>query len=214
MSKKTKGVIFDLDDTLIDNEQFKKDCGDKVFYFFFLKKFNSVKKFKKIEYKNVHRKNFISNYLKKKKLPFTKKIILDIFNSGPSNYKISHNTFKILYELKKKYKLGLITDGNYLKQFNKIYNSGLIKIFDKIIINEKKKNFKPNSVSYKQILKKLNILPQNSIYVGDNPFKDFAGAKKIGMKTIRIKRGKYKYQKGFKSIDTTISSISSLQKNL
>ena len=110
--------------------------------------------------------------------------------------------------------MGLITDGNYLRQFNKLYNSGLIEFFDKIIINEKKKNFKPNCVSYNQILKKLNLLPQNSTYVGDNPFKDFAGAKKIGMKTIRIKKGRYKKQKGFKNIDRTISSISSLQKNL
>ena len=187
MSKNTKGIIFDLDDTLIDNEQFKKDCSDKIFYFFLLKKYNSVKKLKKIKYKDIHRKNFISNYLKKK-LPFTKKIILDIFNSGPANYKISNNTFRILYGLKKKYKLGLITDGNYLRQFNKLYNSGLIEFFDKIIINEKKKNFKPNCVSYNQILKKLNLLPQNSTYVGDNPFQRFCRSKKIGMKTIRIKK--------------------------
>ena len=35
MSKNTKGIIFDLDDTLIDNEQFKKDCSDKIFIFFY-----------------------------------------------------------------------------------------------------------------------------------------------------------------------------------
>ena len=36
MSKNTKGIIFDLDDTLIDNEQFKKIVVIK-FLFFFIK---------------------------------------------------------------------------------------------------------------------------------------------------------------------------------
>ena len=63
MSKNTKGIIFDLDDTLIDNEQFK-DCSDKIFIFL-LKKYNSVKKLKKLNIK-IFIEKFISNYLKKK----------------------------------------------------------------------------------------------------------------------------------------------------
>ena len=42
------------------------------------------------------------------------------------------------------------------------------------------------------ILKYENAKPENMIYIGDNPFKDFVNLKKIGVKTIRILRGSFK----------------------
>jgi FMN phosphatase YigB (HAD superfamily) len=41
-------------------------------------------------------------------------------------------------------------------------------------------------------LKKLDVVPSETFYVGDNPLVDFEGAKKAGMKTIRILRGEFK----------------------
>ena len=49
--------------------------------------------------------------------------------------------------------------------------------------------------------------PQNSFYVGDNPLLDFKGAKKIGMKTIRILKGEFRNMSKNKYIDYEIKEI-------
>jgi putative hydrolase of the HAD superfamily len=32
----------------------------------------------------------------------------------------------------------------------------------------------------------LQISPEETIYIGDNPYKDFIGAKKVGISTVRV----------------------------
>lgn len=41
-------------------------------------------------------------------------------------------------------------------------------------------------------MQKIRDKTYKSIYIGDNPIIDFAGAKKVGFITIRILRGAYK----------------------
>ncbi|CAI3654652.1 HAD family hydrolase [Clostridium neonatale] len=85
-------------------------------------------------------------------------------------------------------KLGLITDGCSKVQWNKIKALNLEKIIDKIIVTDDYGYgySKPHEKSYTEIIEYFNIKPEECVYIGDNPNKDFIGAKKLGMKTIRI----------------------------
>ena len=58
-----------------------------------------------------------------------------------------------------------------------------------------KKLSKPNEIVYETCLKELNVKSNEAVYIGDNPLKDFIGAKKIGMKTVRIIRDKGMFMK-------------------
>ena len=90
---------------------------------------------------------------KKLSIKVKKSDILELFNSTPKERFVSQEDILLLKLLKKKkIKIGLITDGNYTRQFNKIYDSGIIKLFDKIIINNSKKKKKPNKLSLKKCL--------------------------------------------------------------
>jgi putative hydrolase of the HAD superfamily len=63
---------------------------------------------------------------------------------------------------------------------------------------------KPSIAAYKLALKKIKSRPEETAFIGDNPLRDFSGAKKLNIKTIRILRGEYKDIKTTKDIDFTI----------
>lgn len=95
---------------------------------------------------------------------------------------------------KRRIKLGLLTNGNVEAQRNKVRLLGLEKFFDTIVYAREKgkENEKPNPRAYREILQALHVTPKQAICVGDNPHTDFWGAKKLGMRTVRLLCGEFK----------------------
>lgn len=89
---------------------------------------------------------------------------------------------------KKSIKTGLITDGNARVQHRKIKALGLDRRLEVVLASDDLGLSKPDPAVYEYCLEKLAVTPAESMYVGDNPVKDFVGAGKIGMKTVRIVR--------------------------
>ncbi|WP_309243549.1 HAD family hydrolase [Clostridium butyricum] len=87
-------------------------------------------------------------------------------------------------------KTGLITDGFSKVQWNKIRSLRLEELIDKIIVTDDygKGYSKPHERSYSDIMNYFGVNSRECLYIGDNPMKDFIGAKKLGMKTVRIIR--------------------------
>lgn len=95
----------------------------------------------------------------------------------------------------KKIKTGLITDGCSQVQHAKIDAIAMLKGMDVILATDDlgkdetgKPYCKPNPYVYQYCLEQLGCKPEDAIYVGDNPSKDFYGARTLGMKTVRIVR--------------------------
>lgn len=85
-------------------------------------------------------------------------------------------------------KTGLITDGNAQVQQNKIQALGLDKRLDVTLASYEIGLSKPDPGVYEYCLERLACKPGEAVYIGDNPLKDFIGARKLGMKTVRIIR--------------------------
>ena len=85
-------------------------------------------------------------------------------------------------------KTGLITDGNVQVQHNKIRALGLDERLDVVLASYDLGLRKPDAGVYVYCLEKLSCTPGEAVYVGDNPLKDFIGARKLGMRTARIIR--------------------------
>ena len=100
-------------------------------------------------------------------------------------YKDAEN---LLNELKNKKKIGLITDGIPATQQNKINALKIKSYFQKIIINDINIIDKLQPRSYQEMIDSLQTSADKCIYIGDNPKKDFYIPKKLGIKTIQIKR--------------------------
>ena len=88
----------------------------------------------------------------------------------------------------RKIKTGLITDGNAAVQRNKIEALGLDRRLDVVLASYDLGLRKPDKGVYVYCLEKLGCRPEEAVYIGDNPLKDFIGARKLGMKTARIVR--------------------------
>lgn len=89
---------------------------------------------------------------------------------------------------KRQIKTGLITDGNAQVQRNKIRALGLDRRLDVVLASYDLGLRKPDPGVYVYCLEKLGCGPEEAVYIGDNPLKDFIGARKLGMKTVRIIR--------------------------
>jgi putative hydrolase of the HAD superfamily len=91
-------------------------------------------------------------------------------------------------------KLGLATNGSVNTQRNKVRLLDIEKYFDTIVyareLGEKKE--KPNPDVYRNTLEKLHVTSSESMYVGDNPYTDFVGARQIGLLTTRLLVGEFK----------------------
>ncbi|NVK74892.1 MAG: HAD family hydrolase, partial [Oceanospirillaceae bacterium] len=91
------------------------------------------------------------------------------------------NIETVLTKLKAKYRLLVITKGDLLDQESKLARSGIAEYFDAIeIISEK------NSLTYKQILQRHNVLPENFLMIGNSLKSDILPVLDIGAKALHI----------------------------
>ncbi|TKB75825.1 MAG: HAD family hydrolase [Nitrospira sp.] len=96
----------------------------------------------------------------------------------------------LLEELRKQYRIGLMGDGYLDVQRRKLEALGLAPYFDTVLFSDSlgRAAWKPSTIPYQIIVDKLGVSAQETVYVGDNPMKDFVGARELGLYTIRIRR--------------------------
>jgi len=116
--------------------------------------------------------------------------LVEIYRNAAPNISLYEDAEHFLKYCQGKCKLGLITDGIHYVQRNKIRLLGLEKYFDFIIVtDEHGENFcKPGIKPYVKMAEELGTAFDEMIYIGDNPRKDFYGARKLGIHTVRIIR--------------------------
>lgn len=85
-------------------------------------------------------------------------------------------------------KLGLVTDGLSRVQHAKADALMLPTRLDAIVATDDYETHKPEAAAYEACLALLGAQATDAVYIGDNPEKDFIGARALGMKTVRIRR--------------------------
>jgi len=86
--------------------------------------------------------------------------------------------------------LGLITDGFFKTQRNKVRALGLTSLIQHSVISDDwgRKAWKPSRMPYQRVMQIVGNRSDRFAYVGDNPEKDFVTAKKLGWLTVRVRR--------------------------
>jgi putative hydrolase of the HAD superfamily len=89
--------------------------------------------------------------------------------------------------------LGLLSDGQPAVQRRKLAALKLNNLFDAIVITGDigPRFYKPHPAGFEQLIRELDTDPARTVYVGDNPATDFVTARKLGMTTVRVRRGEY-----------------------
>jgi putative hydrolase of the HAD superfamily len=121
--------------------------------------------------------------------------LLDIYRQHAPTISPFPDAIELLTTLAQSYKIGLVSDGYLEVQQRKWLALGLDTFFDAVVFSDKlgRENWKPSTAPFKLVLEQLNILPAFSVYIGDNPRKDFFGARQLGMYTIQIQRSDSEY---------------------
>lgn len=121
--------------------------------------------------------------------------ILKIYANITIDLQFYQGAEQLLETLRKQgVKLGLVTNGNVETQRNKVRLLGVEQYFDVVVYARElgNHNEKPNPEVYRVTIQALNCEPEETICVGDNPYTDFFGAKKLGVRTVRLLRGEFK----------------------
>jgi putative hydrolase of the HAD superfamily len=122
--------------------------------------------------------------------------LLAVYREHPPQIQPLPESIKLLQALTSKpYKIGLVSDGYLAVQQRKWVALGLDRFFDAVVFSDilGRANWKPSTAPFKLVLEQLNVAPEFSVYIGDNPRKDFFGARQLGMQTIQVKRAKSEY---------------------
>lgn len=96
----------------------------------------------------------------------------------------------LLQRLRPRYRLGLVSDGYAEVQKRKLAALGLTSCFDAFVFSDEwgREAWKPNSRSFEIALERLKVTGSEAVYAADNPAKDFLGARRVGLWTVRVRR--------------------------
>ena len=201
-----KGVLFDLDNTLIDFLTMKRRCTQAAVS-------AMIKAGLKMEYKKAYSVMFemYEEYGTEDQTIFQKflrkvhKVDYKILSAGIIAYrKVKVNELvpyagvkSVLSSLQKKgLKLGVVSDAPRLQTWLRLTEVGLVDYFDVVLGYEDTGELKPSPLPFRKALKKMKLKPEEVVFVGDNLRRDIAGAKKVGMKTVLAKYGQFSKSKG------------------
>ncbi len=195
-----KGVIFDLDNTLVDFVKMKEsaieaaieamiDAGLKMDRKIAKEKIYAIYEKEGIEYQQVF-DEFLMNELGK--------IDYKIHAAGIIGYRKLREANLVLYPhvnltlvelLKRGMKLAVVSDAPRLQAWLRLGQLNLQHFFDVVVTFDDTGKRKPDPAPFQKTLNLLNLQPQETIMVGDWAERDIVGAKLLGMKTVFARYG-------------------------
>lgn len=197
-----KVVFFDLDDTIVDTsklaEMARRNAIENMVRHGLPVDFDTAYH-ELLELINEYGSNFGRHFdylLRRLDLPYDPKWVaagvIAYHNTKFAHLTSVKGTRKVLLELKREgLSLGIITDGNPIKQWEKILRLELDDYFDVVFISDFVGVKKPHPKIFKKALGRFNAEPHEALMVGDRLYSDIYGAKNVGMKTVWFKYGKY-----------------------
>jgi len=203
MPRKIKAVFFDIDDTLYDSsvqaELARRNAVKAMIEAGLeLDEEKAMKSLKRIV------KKFGSNYqrhfnelLKESGQDENPRIVaagMVAYHNTKMAYLVPlSDTVPTLLSLRDQgYKLGIITNGLAVKQWEKLIRLGLQHFFDAVVISEEIGKDKPEMEIFELAARRIGLKADEAVMVGDRIDKDISGANKTGMLTVQILKGKHR----------------------
>ena len=116
--------------------------------------------------------------------------MLRVYRHHEPRLRLSDSTLQMLVQARRSWRVGLLTNGLPGIQARKIAALRLESLIDVIVLAEEHGTGvgKPDPAAFEVVLERLGVEPGAAVFAGDDPVRDVAGARNVGMKTIRVRR--------------------------
>ena len=197
-----KAIFIDVDNTILDFDEYTKYILEKGFSDFSLGKFEPymLDAFHEVNnqlWRQIEKGEISMPELQKIRFQrFFDKLGINFdgitfekyykINLNESAIPVNH-AYEMLEYLSKKYILCVASNGPYNQQLNRLRIAKMDKYFKYFFVSEKLGHSKPSKEFFAEAFKELNknqeILPNKTWIIGDSLTSDMAGGKNFGLKT-------------------------------
>lgn len=198
-----KAIVFDIWDTTLRNKSNK--IHDNLMQFI---EENLGKSFiAKIMITNTNLDEFYNYFKQTCGAMKLKKLKILMQKHVKTNF-IEFSDFEYVLPLIKDYKYGIISNCSFVTK-EIVNNWGYKKIFDFVIYSYEEEIKKPDKKIFDKAVKKLNLKPNEILFIGNDYEKDYLGAKNAGLNALLIDR-----KNEHKEIKERITSFKQLENYL
>jgi len=190
-----KAIIFDMDDTLYPEEQYVlsgfravSDWAEETLGIPSEKGFAQLKTM----FEQGVRGNTFNLFLAEHGIDEQAMVerMLSVYREHKPHLRLFPQVKDLVAKLSERFKLGLVSDGYLEVQEKKWKALALEHYFAAVIFSDiwGREHWKPNPRPYLEAMSRCGTSASETIYVGDNPNKDFLGAKELGIGTVMVRR--------------------------
>jgi putative hydrolase of the HAD superfamily len=202
-------IFFDIDGTLLDYDYAEREGGLAFFrsepYLFSFSEQQANEVWKHLSTK--YFEGFLANKLlfqeqkRLRMIELFKMVKINLTNEEADekfrkyfsfyqeNWKAYTDVIEVLDKLKEKgYLLGVISNGDYRQQVEKLQRIGVKEYFDCVITSSEVGAAKPDKIIFREACRHTNNPIENCYYVGDRLDTDALGSKLAGMRGIWLNR--------------------------
>jgi putative hydrolase of the HAD superfamily len=90
----------------------------------------------------------------------------------------------VLDRLRQRFPLAIVTDAQSAYAHGELHKVGLTQYFDPIIVSGDHGFRKPDQRLFEYALQRMGVSAAQTVYVGNDMFRDIYGARQVGMRTI------------------------------
>ena len=218
-----RAIIFDLDNTLLDFSGFKRESAlaaakamkktgipltERELYARIFKVYDE----KGIEYSRTFGDVLYGLEIDQHQLEHARQAAIIAYTKKKYEcLKPRPKAIQLLSSLKRKYKLGIVTDAPREKAWQRLVLSGLDSFFYPVVTYNDTLEHKPSLKPFELALYLLKVKPDEVLFVGDNPERDIIGAKKAGLYTCLAKYGCIGYSEEMDVADYSLDELGKLK---
>jgi HAD superfamily hydrolase (TIGR01509 family) len=189
------GVVFDLDETLVDRRRSLDIYARELWSAFEgharVDQIRFVELFHELDgYGRVPRDEFFTNVSRQAFTQIYPEAIAAHFQETawlrPSLFDRVIDVIELLKS--RDFAIGVVTNGGTASQSAKILNSGLARHLDAWVISEEFGSRKPDPAIFAEITRRLNLDIEASWFIGDDPVSDVWGPSQFGFQAAWLER--------------------------
>ena len=137
--------------------------------------------------------------------------LVDIYRSHAPNLRLPRRTRQTLDALRPEWRIGIVTNGPVGIQAAKVDTLGVEPLVDTVVYASccGLGGGKPSPEPFVTAARRLGVMLSRCVFVGDDPRCDIGGARRVGMKTIRIRQGVHggAWLAGYEEADAVTTSL-------